>query len=345
MSSHNFYLDAAAQAAANINPHQTKSNPRVGCVVVNDDKIISTGVHEIFGGAHAEVNALSNVPSDRIQQSEVYVTLEPCVEHAHKKTGACTSLLIKLKPKAAIIGALDPHFPGQGVKTLEQAGIKVSVLDSAHHQTLNPWFHHWITTKTPLITLKVAQTLDGKITPPLTQYNLGHRAITGPAVQTQVHQKRALTQAILTSTETVLQDDPLFDVRHVKDLSFEPTPPDVIVIGKRSLPAGAKLYQVKNRQVYHLSEFKHLIPLCQQHSIASILTECGGQLNTALLQANLVQAIQLYTAPSFAGRSAKPSFTKPIDLKTWHLEKTSAPGGDISLFYSLQPAHTLHRLA
>jgi diaminohydroxyphosphoribosylaminopyrimidine deaminase/5-amino-6-(5-phosphoribosylamino)uracil reductase len=325
------FLDLAAEAAATIDPHQTTPNPRVGCVVVKDKTVIATGVHAFFGAAHAEVNALQGFSKNDVEQSRVYITLEPCVSHTDKKTPACTDLLIKLKPQAVIIGHLDPHFPGQGVAKLRAAGINVTVLETNHHPDLNPWFKTWMVQKKPFITLKVAQSLDGKITPSLTKYQKGERALTGAQTQTVVHSLRAHHQALLTSTQTILEDDPLLDVRHAEGLSFTPSAPDIIIAGTRDIPKNARVFSVPNRQVHFISDLEALVPYCQKHKIASVMTECGGQLNTQLLAADLVNQIEIFTAPIFCGGTAKPSFVQANDLSNFTLANSHQHGHDMQL--------------
>lgn len=336
------FLDLAAQTAATVDPHHTASNPRVGCVVVQDGQIIGQGSHQKFGEAHAEAEAFSKLipgwtndlslhPGMNFTMATVYITLEPCVSHSGKKTPACTDLLINLNPKAVIVGHLDPHFPGQGVKKLRAAGIKVTVLATNHHQNLNPWFDAWITDKKPFISLKVAQSLDGKITPPLVAYQTGKRALTGPQTQTIVHNLRAHHQAMLTSTQTLLEDDPLLDVRHASGLNFTPSAPDVIITGRRKIPQNARVFSVPNRQVHFISDLDALIPYCRTLQIASVMTECGGRLNTQLLASGLVDQIEIFTAPIFCGDTAKSSFIAPNTLDLFTLTAAHAHGNDTQL--------------
>jgi len=336
------FLDLAAQAAATIDPHQTASNPRVGCVVVKDNIVLATGVHALFGEAHAEVNALSKLipgwpnnlsthPGMDLHHCTVYITLEPCVPHAGKQTPACTDLLIKLRPQEVIIGHLDPHFPGQGVAKLRAADIKVSVLETKHHQALNPWFNTWITEKKPFITLKVAQSLDGKITPALADYQKGERALTGSQTQAVVHNLRAHHQALLTSTQTILEDNPRLDVRHAEGLSFTPSAPDIIIAGTRDIPKNARVFSVPNRQVHFISDLDALVSYCRTNKIASVMTECGGQLNSALLASNLVDQMEIFTAPIFCGKTAKPSFVTTHTLAPLALSGSHQHGHDMQL--------------
>ncbi len=327
-------MDIAAKSAAAINPHNTKSNPRVGCVVMIENEIVATGAHKFFGEAHAEVNALKGLTNSDLKTATIYITLEPCVKGIGKKTPACTDLLLKVKPERVVIGSLDPHFPAQGINQLEAAGIKVSVLKTKHHELLNPWFKTWITQKEPFSTLKIAQSLDGKITPAQIMYESGNRKITGALTQKKVHNLRATHQAILTSTQTVLEDNPLFDVRHANNLLHPVSAPDVIVIGSREIPSTARLFSVTNRKVHFVQKLEDLVSYCQQQNLASILTECGGTLNTALIKTGLANQIEIFTAPIICGNTAKPSFVKNVDLAQFKLQQWCKIGDDFRLTFN-----------
>lgn len=339
---HQTFLNQASLIAKSVDPHLTKSNPRVGCIFVQNQKIIGQGAHQHFGGPHAEVLARQSIeqgPTSSVlsaidlKETTVYLTLEPCVNWVGKKTPACTDLLVKLKPKKVVLGSLDPHFPGQGVAQLKASGIEVLVFNTEQHQQLNPWFETWITQHKPHITLKIAQSLDGKITPAKEDYQTGARKLTGSQTQGKVHTLRANVQAILTTTETVLQDNPRFDVRHAEPLLHPVSSPDLIVLGKRKISSEALIFKTHNRKVYFISELKDLIPFCQSQGIASIMTECGGHLNTALLENDLVNIIEIFTAPIFCGNTAKPSFLKSLNLEKFKLVKTNTSGDDFQLSY------------
>ncbi|MCX5836291.1 MAG: bifunctional diaminohydroxyphosphoribosylaminopyrimidine deaminase/5-amino-6-(5-phosphoribosylamino)uracil reductase RibD [Deltaproteobacteria bacterium] len=138
-------------------------NPMVGAVIVKENRIIGEGYHEKFGDNHAEINAILNA-SDEIEGSTIYVTLEPCAHHG--KTPPCVERLISLKPARVVIGTPDPNplVSGKGIKLLNEYGIDttVGVLEDACKE-LNERFFKFIRTKIPYVTLKFAQTLDGRI--------------------------------------------------------------------------------------------------------------------------------------------------------------------------------------
>lgn len=344
-----YYLTLAAQAAAQVDPHQTQPNPRVGCVVVKNGAVIATGTHQKYGEAHAEVNALNSIhhsPST-IHQSTIYITLEPCVHFSGKHTPACSDLITKLKPARVVVGALDPHFTGQGLAQLKAAGIEVELFETEHHQQLNPWFNVWHQQQRPFITLKVAQSLDGRITN-------GKKHLTNQASREQVHIMRAGHAAILTTTNTVLADDPQLNVRlgpHPHPLfrkegeapsnhspftiHHQPTSPDIIIMGQSGLPASLRLHQITGRRIHHLQsrDFNELISFCREQHYASIMTECGGIMNSALLKAGLVDQIELFTAPVYLGDEFTPSFTQSADLADFELIERHAWESDVQLSY------------
>lgn len=325
---HDHYLNLAAQAASKIDPHRAAPNPRVGCVVVQAGEVISVGAHQQYGQAHAEVEALSQLDPAVVAKSIIYITLEPCVNFEGKHTPACTDLLRKLKPAQVIVGSLDPHFPGQGLAALQQAGIKAALIASGYHQNLNPWFATWTTAQRPFVTLKVAQSLDGRITN-------GQRHLTNNESRQAVHLMRAEHAAILTTTATVLADDPQLNVRLEQAPDFPTTNPDIIIMGQSGLPGNLALHRITGRQIHPLQsrDFNTLISLCREKRISSILTECGGIMNSALLEAGLVDQIELFIAPVHVGASHIPSFAKTQTLKNFELVSTQSLGSDLQLTY------------
>ncbi|MCY2951232.1 MAG: bifunctional diaminohydroxyphosphoribosylaminopyrimidine deaminase/5-amino-6-(5-phosphoribosylamino)uracil reductase RibD [Planctomycetota bacterium] len=201
-------LHLAAQARGRVEP-----NPLVGCVIVKSDRIIAEGYHHQFGSPHAEPTALA-AATESPAGSTVYVTLEPCC-HANKKTPPCTKALIQARVAKVIAACLDPNpeVSGKGLAQLQSAGIQteVGLLEREAQQLNAPFFattlHH-----RPYITLKWAQTADGKVAGPA-----GARLqITSPPATHLVHQLRGRCDAILVGINTVVNDDPLLLARHVE---------------------------------------------------------------------------------------------------------------------------------
>jgi diaminohydroxyphosphoribosylaminopyrimidine deaminase / 5-amino-6-(5-phosphoribosylamino)uracil reductase len=188
----------------------TEPNPSVGCVLVKDGRVIGEGHTQPFGGAHAEPTALANC-TDAPEGATAYVTLEPCC-HTNKKTPPCTPRLIDAKVARVVYGCLDPNPPvnGKGVAMLREAGIRVDgpVLESAAKQLIAPFIAR-VTRQRPYVTLKWAQTANGKVGGP----GRTKLRISNASSSKLVHELRSRCDAILVGVDTVLADDPQLTVR------------------------------------------------------------------------------------------------------------------------------------
>lgn len=216
-------------------------NPMVGCVIVKEGRVIGEGYHERYGGPHAEPNALSAC-TDSLHEAAAYVTLEPCC-HLDKRTPPCVPRLIEAKLAQVVIGALDPNpkVAGRGMEQLRAAGIDVKVLNlPAASQLIAPYiagmkFHR------PYVTLKWAETADGKIAGPA-----GRRVqISGEQSTRAIHELRARCDAILVGIDTVLRDDPMLTVR----LAEQRRPLIRVVLDSElRTPPGSRLAQTASEQ-------------------------------------------------------------------------------------------------
>lgn len=197
-------LELAAHGRGAVEP-----NPMVGCVIVKDHRILGEGYHEKFGAPHAEPNALAAC-KESAAGATAYVTLEPCC-HTNKKTPPCMPRLIEAKLGRVVIGTLDPNpqVAGRGAEQLRAAGIETDVLDlPSARQLIAPFFATTVLHR-PYVTLKWAESSDGKVAgPPGSRLWISNRA----SLQI-VHQLRARGDAILVGINTVLADDPLLTVR------------------------------------------------------------------------------------------------------------------------------------
>ena len=186
-------------------------NPMVGAVVVKNGRVIGEGAHLRFGGPHAEINALRGCASPA--GATVYVTLEPCSTYG--KTPPCTEALVKAGIARVVIGALDPN-PANGGKAaaaLRRAGLLVMTgVQRAECEALNPAFNKFMRTGLPYVTLKIAQSLDGRIADAAGR----SRWISSPAARLEAHKLRAEADAVLAGIGTILADDPLLNVRGIK---------------------------------------------------------------------------------------------------------------------------------
>ncbi|MCW8909082.1 MAG: bifunctional diaminohydroxyphosphoribosylaminopyrimidine deaminase/5-amino-6-(5-phosphoribosylamino)uracil reductase RibD, partial [Gammaproteobacteria bacterium] len=188
--------------------YTTEPNPRVGCVIVKDNKIVGEGWHEKAGEGHAEINALQQAGKNA-QDATVYVTLEPCSHHG--KTPPCADALIAAGVKRVIAAMQDPNplVAGKGLTKLAQAGIEVeSDLMEAQAKELNPGFIKRMSQGLPWVRVKLAMSLDGR-----TAMDSGEsKWITGSTAREDVQKLRARSSAILTGIGTVLADNPWMNV-------------------------------------------------------------------------------------------------------------------------------------
>ena len=186
-------------------------NPMVGAVIVKDGRIIGQGYHRWFGGKHAEVNAIENA-SGSTSGSTMYVTLEPCCHQG--QTPPCSDAIIKNRIKKVVIGMLDPdkRVSGRSIDILREGGIEctVGILED-ECRALNETYIKHRSTGLPFVTIKFAQTLDGRIAS-----STGHsRWISSPASRKVAHRLRARHDAILAGVGNILADDPELTTRLV----------------------------------------------------------------------------------------------------------------------------------
>ena len=183
---------------------EVSPNPMVGCVIVKNGKILSTGYHKYFGGNHAEVAALTKCKNPK--GATMYVNLEPCC-HYNKKTPPCVPQIINSGIKKVVIATKDPnpYVSGKGIKQLQKNNItcKVGIL-SDEAKKLNETYIKYIKTKRPFIILKMAYSLDGK-----TKTETGDsKWLSSEKSREAVHKLRSRTDAILVGINTVLKDNP-----------------------------------------------------------------------------------------------------------------------------------------
>jgi diaminohydroxyphosphoribosylaminopyrimidine deaminase/5-amino-6-(5-phosphoribosylamino)uracil reductase len=222
-------LDLAKQGQGTVHP-----NPLVGAVIVKDDRIIGEGYHEVYGGPHAEINAFKNATED-VFGATMYVTLEPC-SHVGK-TPPCADAIIAKGIKQVVIAMQDPNplVSGNGINKLKTAGIQVQTgVLKKQAKELNERFLHYIKTKRPYVIVKTAMSKNGKIT------SASGRWVTGEESRKRVHQYRSLTKAVLVGVQTVIDDDPMLNVRHIQSST---QPLRVVLDSNGRTPVEAKLVQ------------------------------------------------------------------------------------------------------
>ncbi len=203
-------IQLAKKGAGYVSP-----NPLVGCVITKNNKIIAEGWHKKYGFAHAEVNAINSALRKGIdlKNSVLYVNLEPCSHYS--KTPPCVNKIIENKIKKVVIGVKDPYrlVAGRGIKKLKENNIEViaGVLENECID-LNKFFFKHVKNELPYITVKAAQTLDGKIA----DEKYKSKWISSAESRKLVHKLRSEYDAVLVGANTVKYDNPKLTVRHVK---------------------------------------------------------------------------------------------------------------------------------
>jgi len=333
-------------------------NPMVGAVLVKNDQIIGQGYHQCCGQNHAEINAFADAGGN-VAGTTLYVTLEPCSHYG--KTPPCTDKIIEQKIKRVVIGAVDsnPLVCGKGVTRLQSAGVEVTTgILETKCRDLNEVFFHFMETGLPFVTIKYAQTLDGRIATAT-----GHSQwISSPASLRFAHQLRAEHDAILVGAKTVFHDDPTLTVRLVRgrnplrivvdsklDLSpdakilqnLSQTPTLIATTQKasserfRSLTkAGAELLTLPPDELGHVN-LKKLLPMLAKRNISSVLIEGGGQIITSVLKDNLACRLVAVIAPKIIGKGIEAVGDLNIqnlkDAKCLSVRKVIRKGTDIIL--------------
>ncbi len=325
-----------AIALAKRGQNTTTPNPNVGCVLVKNGQIIGEGFHQQAGQPHAEVNALKNAKDNGFSPRDAvaYVTLEPCSHYG--LTPPCADALIQSGVAEVIIGSADPNpkVSGRGVAKLRQAGIAVTEnILREQCDELNCGFFKRMTTGMPWVTVKLGMTLDAKIATKMGE----SQWITNQAARADVQQLRAKSCAIMTSSATVIADNPSLNVRLDNAIR---QPKRVIVDSHLSVSPQAKIFQLAGEVLlYHSSQATKIylenthrentqlitVPFQENHANLTVilkdlatrqqcnnlLVEAGGRFVGALLAKNLVDELVIYTAPLLFGEGAKPAFNFP----------------------------------
>lgn len=297
---------------------KTSPNPLVGAIIFDDNfNIISTGAHQKYGENHAERNAILSTKTN-LKGKNIIVNLEPCSHYG--KTPPCADLIIEKGIKKVIIGMEDPNpiVAGRGIKKLQKAGIEVvlNVLKEECEE-LNKIFIKNILENKPYITMKSAITFDGKIA----TKTGNSKWITDEKSRKEVQKIRNYHDAILTSSQTVIMDNPSLTCR----MKNGKNPIRIILDTNLSTSSKSKVYNDDGIKVYLLTTKKdnkkypknvevltcksknnHIdlndaINILYEKGIKSILVEAGGTLNKVFLQENLIDELILFIAPKILG--------------------------------------------
>ena len=355
-------LDLAKQGEFTTTP-----NPSVGCVLVKDGKVVGKGFHAKAGEPHAEVMALREA-GEKARGATAYVTLEPCSHFG--RTPPCAKGLVEAGVSKVIAAMCDPNpqVAGKGLQILTDAGIQSAVgLLEENAEQLNKGFLKRMRTGKPFVQLKLAMSIDGK-----TAMASGEsKWITGAQARADVQQYRAKASAILSTSQTVLADDPSLNVR------WEELPSDVkadypqeklrqpvrvILDSSHKVRSDFKVFLTESpvwlvgEDDYSLTGFppftdylkldrnqgetrlQALMLALGKRQINTLWVEAGATLAGALIAENLVDELIIYMAPKLLGDQARdlchlPNLTQLADAPLWQLQSCEPVGDDLKLIY------------
>lgn len=322
--------------------YTTDPNPRVGCVLTRNHRLVGEGFHARAGEPHAEIHALRDA-GDAAKGATVYVTLEPCSHQG--RTGPCAQALIDAGVKRVVAAMQDPNpqVGGRGFAMLRKAGVEVECgLLEDEARALNPGFIARMSRGRPYVRLKMAMSLDGR-----TAMRSGESQwITGPSARTEVQRLRARSSAVISGVESIIFDNSRLTVR-ADQLQLDDAatiarrqPLRVVVDSRLRLPlaaaclrepgrtliatcsqdgdrrqsleaAGGEVLVLPSGQDGRVDLDALLAFLAEEKEVNEVLLETGATLAGAMLDAELVDEIQLFMAPILLGGEARPLFALP----------------------------------
>jgi diaminohydroxyphosphoribosylaminopyrimidine deaminase/5-amino-6-(5-phosphoribosylamino)uracil reductase len=324
-------------------------NPRVGCVIITvEGRVIGQGHTQQAGGPHAEVMALRDAQARgaSVVGATAYVTLEPCSHHG--RTPPCCDALIAAGIAKVVVATTDPNplVAGRGIERLRAAGVEVELLPSDSEaarasRELNIGFFSRMIRKTPWVRMKMASSLDGVTALP----NGVSQWITGEAARTDGHAWRARACAVLTGIGTVLEDNPMLDVRLVET----PRQPHLVLVDSRlETPLDARLFnppaqglkrqiliytasqdlertaalQARGATVVHMPgpasgngakvDLSAMLLDLGRREVNELHVEAGHKLNGSFVREGLVDECLLYLAPTLLGQGSGVAHFGPL---------------------------------
>ncbi|HWF37849.1 MAG TPA: bifunctional diaminohydroxyphosphoribosylaminopyrimidine deaminase/5-amino-6-(5-phosphoribosylamino)uracil reductase RibD [Candidatus Acidoferrales bacterium] len=311
-------------------------NPMVGAIAVRDGEIVGRGSHIYDQRDHAEIVALREA-GERARGATLYLNLEPCCHIG--RTGPCTKAIIAAGI-ARVVAAMEdpnPQVAGKGFDELRAAGVQVECgIEEDEAMQLNEDFASWIRTGKPLVTLKAALTLDGKIAARPGE----ETAITGPAARAEVQRMRHAADAVLTGMGTVLADDPLLTDR-TGSVRRKPLL-RVVVDSQLRLPLASQLVQTAKNDVMVFTtqrsaaakqaeleragvevarvaasgprvDLGEIIRELGKRQILNLMMEAGPELNGAAIATGIVDKMVLFYASKIMGKAGVPLAHVPDD--------------------------------
>lgn len=342
----------------------TTPNPNVGCVLVRDGQIVGEGYHQRAGEPHAEVHAL-RMAGEKAQGATAYVTLEPCSHHG--RTPPCADALVAAGVRRVVVAMQDPNpeVAGRGLFKLQQAGIDVSHgVMASEAEAVNRGFLKRMRTGFPYVQLKLGASLDGR-----TAMASGESQwITSPEARADVQRYRAQSSAILSSSATVLADDPALNIRWQElDSATKLVYPQaslrqplrvIVDSANRVQPHHRIIQQTGNTWLARLQpdnqpwpqnveqlvlpptgagiDLVMLMMILGKRQINQVWVEAGANLAGALLQAGVVDELIIYLAPKLLGERARglcvlPGLEKLADTPQFTFSDVTMVGKDLRL--------------
>jgi diaminohydroxyphosphoribosylaminopyrimidine deaminase / 5-amino-6-(5-phosphoribosylamino)uracil reductase len=344
-------LALARRGAGRVSP-----NPMVGAVIVRNGRVIGEGYHRAFGGRHAEINAIESALDDP-RGADFYVTLEPCSHYG--KTPPCVDRLIELAPARVVIGTADPNplVAGRGIAALKRHNIatEVGILENDCRR-LNETFFTYMERGTPFVTVKYAQTLDGRIA----SSTGDSRWISSLKSRQFAHRLRSRHDAVLVGSGTVLADDPELTVRLVRGRN----PVRVVIDSRLRVPLAARLFSGSEQARTLVVTSAHSDPTKRIHlqergidiitvaektpgrldtreifaglgrrGLSSVLVEGGAGIITSCLLNSCVDRLVVITAPRILGSGIEAvgdlGLTAVNQSLNLRFEKISRSDGDL----------------
>ena len=324
MDQDEFYMKRALELARKAEG-ETSPNPMVGCVILDaEGRVAGEGWHHKAGQPHAEIMAMEDMKRRKMKGCTAYVSLEPCSHYG--RTGPCCDALIRAGFKRVVAAMVvpNPKVAGQGLQRLRDAGIEVRVgVCEEEARRLNEKFLLWVTEGRPFVSLKFAETLDGKLA---TRTRDSHY-VTGDEAHRFSHWLRKTHDAILVGIGTVLDDDPALTTRLVKGKN----PVRVVLDSKARIPLTAQVLQDGGRTILAVGpgapadklevigqlpsveivtlpcteagrvDLTALLAELNARDITSVLVEGGSEVLGSFLDARLADRVYAFIAPKLAG--------------------------------------------
>lgn len=339
------YMDKAV-ALAQIAEGQTECNPPVGAVIVKDGVVIGTGSHLQMGTDHAEVQAIKSCIQNP-EGADIHVTLEPCSHHG--RTPPCTDAIRKAGIKRVFYAVKDKNPKVSGYEVLEMNGIHAEHQPHEEAAELYEAFFTHSSKKRPVVTLKSAMSLDGK----MALEDGSSKWITNESARQDVQYLRHTHDAILVGGGTLMRDNPRLTSR-IEGGGNHPRP--VVLLGTRKLERGLNIENHPKKPIIFTSnkgnsdfnqlydivygEFPNddiLKKLYRDHDISSVLVEGGSRIHTVFINEALYDQIIIYIAPKLFGKSQHEMFQSELSSmeETVQLELTDVEKlqSDLKLTY------------